>query len=336
MKHLKRDVFRLAGTYLIIIMVMSLGFSIIFYNASIRELDRRPHGLDPSQVSAPPQGSPTTNTSTFQDYLAQRAEESREALLVDLLLVNLMALILGGLLSYVLAERTLQPIEENMEAQSQFVSDASHELRTPLTALRTTNEVALRNKNLKLVDAKKVIAENVDDIARLQDLANSMLGLLRDDDASLFQSVVSLQMVVTESMNMVVNQALAKDIAVEDNVKDMNVRGNQQSLIQLVTILLDNAIKYSDTSSTIHLSSERRGKFTILTVRDEGIGMDAATLNQIFARFYRAEKSRTTTGYGLGLSIAKKIVSAHGGKITAESTPGEGTTFTISLPNATA
>lgn len=336
MKHLERDVFRLAGTYLIIIMVMSIGFSIVFYNVSARELDRRPRGFDTTRLSAPPVAGVTGATTTFEDYLTQRAEESRNALLLNLMLVNLVALIVGGLLSYLLAERTLHPIEENMEAQSQFVSDTSHELRTPLTALRTSNEVALRNKNLKLADAKKVITDNVEDITRLQDLANSMLGLLKDDDKASFQSVVSLQTVTSNAMNMVVNQALAKDIAVEDGVADISVKGNQQSFAQLVTILLDNAIKYSPKGSKIHLSTEKRGRSVLYIVRDEGIGMDAETLANIFTRFYRAEKSRTTAGYGLGLSIAKKIVTAHGGKITAASQPDHGTTFTISLPIALA
>lgn len=338
MKHLKRDVFRLAGTYLIIIMVMSLGFSIIFYNVSVQELDRKPRGFDVSRIASPPtsiSGNAAQTPATFEDYLTQRAEESRRAILLNLALINLITLIVGGLLSYLLAERTLQPIEENMEAQSQFVSDASHELRTPLTALRTSNEVALRDKSLKLADAKKVIADNVDDIARLQDLTNSMLGLLRDDDKSVFQSAVSLQAVTGDAMNIVVNQALAKDIAVEDGVGNDTVRGNQQSLTQLVTILLDNAIKYSPDGSTVYLSTEKRGKAILYHVRDEGIGMDTETLANVFTRFYRAEKSRTTAGYGLGLSIAKKIVSTHGGKIIVTSKPNKGTTFTITLPEAT-
>lgn len=330
MKHLKRDVFRLAGTYLIIIMVMSLGFSVIFYSSSVRELDRRPHDDNGLQMVAPP----TAGSVPLEDYLAQRAEQAREALLLDLVLVNVLALVIGGLLSYLLAERTLRPIEDNLEAQSQFVSDASHELRTPLTALRTANEVALRNKNLKLKDAKEIIRENVDDIARLQDLANSMLGLLRDDDKSLMKGSVSLQAVVADAMNMVVAQALTKNIAVDDATTALNLRGNQQSLTQLFTILLDNAIKYSDHDTTIYVASEKRARQAIITVRDEGVGMDKTTVERIFTRFYRAEQSRSTGGYGLGLPIAKKIVTTHSGKINVTSEPGKGTTFTISLPLA--
>lgn len=333
MKYLKRDAFRLAGTYLAIIMVMSLGFSVIFYHASVRELSHRPRGFDARRV-APPPGVAATGVATFEEYLTKRAEESKQALLVDLALVNLAALIVGGLLSYLLAERTLRPIEANMEAQTQFVSDASHELRTPLTALRTANEVALRSKNLKLTEAKRVIKENVDDIARLQELANSMLGLLRDDDTALFQHTVSLQQIVSESMNLVVHQAMAKNIAVEDEVKNLQVRGNQQSLVQLLTILLDNAVKYSPKNSTIYLTGAQHGKQAIVTVCDEGMGMDAKTLAHIFTRFYRAEKSRTTAGYGLGLPIAQKIVAAHGGKLHVESEPSKGTAVTITLPIA--
>jgi signal transduction histidine kinase len=330
MKHLKQDVLRLAGTYLAIIMAMSVGFSVIFYNVSVRELDRRPHGITITDVAQDPD-----TLLTFNDYLENRAQEARLSLLVDLALVNLLALISGGILSYLLAQYTLRPIEDNMEAQAQFVSDASHELRTPLTALRTANEVALRDKKLKITDARAVIAENIEDITRLQSLTDSMLGLLRDDTAD-FQSGVQLTDVVSEAMNMVVSQAQAKDISVEDATGSATLHGNARSLTQLITILLDNAIKYSPEGSTVHVASEVQARSLILTVKDEGIGMNDEAVKNAFTRFYRAEESRSTAGYGLGLSIAKKIVEAHHGKITIESTPGKGSTFTITMPLASA
>ena len=326
MKHLKQDVLRLTGTYLAIIMAMSVGFSVIFYSVSMRELDRRPHAISLTDIAADPD-----TRLTFDDYLSNRADEARTSLLVDLVLVNLMALISGGILSYLLAQYTLRPIEENMEAQAQFVSDASHELRTPLTALRTANEVALRDKKLKIADARAVIADNIEDITRLQSLADSMLGLLRDDTAG-FQEGVSLPDVVSEAMNMVVNQAQAKNISVEDATGDTVLYGNARSLTQLLTILLDNAIKYSPEGSAVHVTSEVQGHSLALTVQDEGVGMNEESVKNAFTRFYRAEESRSTAGYGLGLSIAKKIAEAHHGKISIESVPGEGSKFTVTLP----
>lgn len=326
MKYFNKNVLRLASTYLIIIMVMSIGFSVIFYNVSVQELGRRPGALRLTNITSDPD-----EQLSFQDYLTNREQKARIELLVDIVAVNIVALIVGGILSYILAQYTLRPIEDNMEAQAQFVSDASHELRTPLTALRTANEVALRDKKLHITEARSVIAENIDDITRLQYLTDSMLGLLRDDAAG-FQPDVSLAVVVNDAMSMVVSQAQAKDISVEDMTRDTILRGNARSLTQLLTILLDNAIKYSNDGTTIYIKSQIRSRRLVLSVQDEGIGMGSEILGNMFTRFYRAEKSRSAAGYGLGLSIAQKITKAHGGKITASSVVGKGTTFTVTLP----
>ena len=330
MKHLKHDVVRLAGTYLIIIMTMSIIFSAILYSTAARELDRTPHDSGPAVDVFFLQ-----NGDDIRGYLSQRADEGRASLLAELIIINVLMLGVGSLLSYLLAERTLKPIEENMEAQTQFVSDASHELRTPLTAIRTTNEVALREKDLTLKRARQTIEENIEDITRLQYLTDSMLGLLKDDDKMLLKQDVDLQTAVGDAMNAVVSQAQAKNITIEDSVARVSFQGNPQSIAQLITILLDNAIKYSPEQSTVSMSTESTSRQVTLIVRDQGIGMDEETISQIFTRFYRTDKARThkgSDGYGLGLAIAKKIVEAHRGKINVESTLEEGTTFRIDLP----
>lgn len=329
MKHLKHDVLRLAGTYLIIIMTMSIVFSAIFYSTAAHELER------PSGNGQGPTAYILQNGDDIRDYLSQRAEEGRASLLAQLIIINVMMLALGSLISYLLAERTLKPIEDNMEAQAQFVSDASHELRTPLTAIRTTNEVALRDKKLTVKQAREIIEENVQDITRLQDLTDSMLGLLKDDDKALLKQDVDLQRAVNDAMNAVVPQALEKRIKIEDSVAHVKFHGNPQSIAQLVTILLDNAIKYSPERTTVTVTSTKTSRAVTLVVSDQGVGMDKETADQIFTRFYRADKARTqqgAKGYGLGLSIAKKIVDAHGGKVSVESTPDVGTTFYVELP----
>ena len=322
MNYLKHDVLRLAATYLAIIMIMSIGFSFLLFGVSRDELGRRPREFAPD--------SPFSGNS-MQQYFDQREQESRQTLLIDLVLANVGMLLFGGVISYLLAERTLRPIEQNMAAQAQFVSDASHELRTPLTALRTANEVALRSKTLKLKEAKEVIRENVDDISRLQGLADSMLGLLREDQP-IQRTSVDLATVVADAMNNVAPQALRKHIEIIDEVPRITVRGERQLLGSLVTILLDNSVKYSHTPSVIRVAAQASGQKVQLRVSDEGVGMSRETIANVFTRFYRADSARSTEGYGLGLAIAEKIVHQHGGTIRVESQLGKGTTVTVVLP----
>ena len=187
------------------------------------------------------------------------------------------------------------------------------------------------NPKLTLKQAKQVIADNVDDVKRLQKLTNSMLGLLKEDKLEIQKGKVDLQPVIARAMNLVVNQALAKDITIDDKTKNFLLLGDRQSLEQLFTILLDNAIKYSNKGGTITISSSKKGKHVSVAVADAGIGMSDEVKSQIFTRFYRAEESRTA-GYGLGLSIAERIIKAHGGRINVDSEQNVGSTFTVILP----
>jgi two-component system sensor histidine kinase CiaH len=239
------------------------------------------------------------------------------------------------LLSYYLARRTLQPIEENMESQAQFVSDASHELRTPLTAMQTMNEVALRRSKLPEADSRDLITKNLEEVVKLRALTDGLLKLARHDDSAIQHTTISLQDIASEAMNRVIILAQPKDITVDDEIADIKVLGDSASLAQAVVILLDNAVKYSPAGTTIHLTSDRRGKLGQLHVRDEGPGIRPYDLRKIFDRFYRADQSRSrhiVEGHGIGLSLAKKIMQQHGGDITAASTVGKGSTFTLKIP----
>lgn len=172
------------------------------------------------------------------------------------------------------------------------------------------------------------------DATRLQTLADTMLDLLRHDRSVVQLQPVALQTVVSEAMNLVVAPAQAKSIAIDDTTPPLIVRAHQQRLVQLLTILLDNAIKYSPEHTTITITATSTNRWARAQIIDQGIGMDTATQRQIFQRFYRADQARTGglgQGYGLGLAIAQQIITEHGGKITVDSTPGSGTTFTVSL-----
>lgn len=330
---LKTATGKLTISYLIIIMIMSIGFSFVFYTTSYSALGRQLPPPNVFELRSRPEivGS----NQTIEDFFRARIEEGRRELLFRLVGLNLLILAGGSALSYYLARRTLRPIEENMEAQSQFVSDASHELRTPLTVLQTTNEVALRKSKFSVSEAKDVFQHNVEEVTKLKQLTDSLLNLAKTDNGNLEFAQIDISDVVSGALNRVVNTALEKNITVDDQVSKISIRGNKVCLSQVLTIVLDNAIKYSPAGSNIQITARADTKFVFLSVKDEGIGIKAVHLPHIFDRFYRADSSRskhTVEGFGIGLALAKKIIDQHNGAIIVASTPGKGSTFTLKLP----
>jgi len=236
-----------------------------------------------------------------------------------------------------LAGRTLKPIENMVDEQKRFVSDASHELRTPLTAMRTEVEVALRDKDFDTPYARDVLTSNLEEIDKLQQLSDSLLILGRYQNTASKSNFaeVSLSNVVEEARQNVKTLANHKDIEIQGTIDDISVEADSDSLAKLLTILLDNAIKYSHQNGKIIVRAYPVKNKVAVSVQDFGAGIRAGDLPYIFKRFYRAEASRTKTkveGYGLGLSIAKTIVDMHNGTIDVESIPDKGTTFTVTLP----
>lgn len=333
---------RLAASYLLLIMGMSLGYSLVLYLASAQALQRQlppPNAIQQyrGNVSMDDGGDVMIMERPINTFFQERIDEGRHQLVHRLIALNLVTLAAGGGLSYYLARRSLRPIEQNMDAQSQFVSDASHELRTPLTTLQTSNEVALRNPRLTLGQSKELIAQNIEEVAKLQALTDGLLTLARPESGQSAVGAVLLQDVASDAMNRVITQAQARKIAIEDTVKPVVVDADRQHLSQALVVLLDNAIKYGPANSTIHLDGGKRNKRAYIEVRDEGPGIRPYDLRRIFDRFYRADQSRSTqhvSGHGIGLSLAKKLVEQQGGEIRVVSTVGKGSTFTISLPLA--
>jgi len=220
-----------------------------------------------------------------------------------------------------------------------FTADASHELRTPLTAIRSVGEVALQDQRSP-AEYRDVIGSMLEEVDRLTRLAESLLALSRADagHVQLQRENISLLRLAEEASSVV--EVLAEEKQQHIDIEgDANLQVSVDRLIlrQAIVNLLDNAIKYSPAGSHIFVRVQSGGdKQVFLDVVDQGPGIPAEHQPYVFDRFFRVDKARTREwgGAGLGLSITRWAVEAHGGVITLESEEGHGSTFRVSLPLA--
>lgn len=329
MKLFQSATLRLTMWYVLILTVLSLFFSGIVFSIAASEL-HRPFGT-PDQVR---RGYSFGVLSDFEELREAREREATTRLITSLVIFNLAVIATGGLASYYLARHTLRPIEEALDAQIRFTSDAAHELRTPLAVMQSEIEIGLRGK----ADAKKqqeLLESNLDEVGRLRSLTDRLL--LLSNLKSIELAPTALDDVATEAINRVIPMAQAKHIGIESTIRKQQASANAELLTDTLVILLDNAIKYSPKKSAVTISAKEQGKHILVEVADNGPGIAAEDLPHIFNRFYRADSSRSKEnieGHGLGLSIAKRSIEAMDGTITAASETGKGTTFTLHLSRA--
>ena len=319
--------------YLAIIMAISFIFSLTLYQVSSNDLKQNVN----RQIAY---FNNILGPEAAYNYRVLRQKQLHEDtihLRRNLFLYNVLVLAIGGAVSYWLSRRTLEPIEEALKSQSRFASDASHELRTPLTAIQTENEVALRNKGLTKAQAVGVIKSNLEEVAKLKTLSEGLLSLARQGGYVDNPVPVLLNDVVNKSIERYELAAKTKKIALRTQLGSLKVLGDEPSLIQLFSIFIDNAIKYSQPGSSVKITGKKHKQTVQVRIIDKGSGIKREELPYIFERFYRADSSRSKSssgGYGLGLAIARKITDSHHGYIEVSSTMGKGTTFTVFLPSS--
>jgi len=219
------------------------------------------------------------------------------------------------------------------QAQQRFVGDASHELRAPLTAIQANLELLERRPDMPPADRQEAVAEASREAHRLTRLVADLLTLARADAGSgLRRQRVELDQVLLAVMHQARHLVHGQQVSV-GALEPIWVQGDPDRLQQLLLILVDNAIKYTPPGGQITLSLRRQDGRAVMTVQDTGVGIAATDLSHVFERFYRADpaRARDPGGSGLGLAIARWIVDQHGGEMTLHSTPGQGTTVTISL-----
>lgn len=325
----KSATLRLTGWYLLILMALSVMFSIAIYGVMSDEMDTHLRRFQ-------------TNLQQSQDFSPQpnmvlnfRNSEIKEALdnfSLQLVYINLLVFIVGGLGSYYLARRNLLPIEKAHEAQSRFTSDASHELRTPLAVMKTELEVALRDKDATTDSLKEVLSSNLEEVDKLSRLAEMLLNLSQLENTKLKMGPVNL---VKVTRNVLKDFGpMAKRISFEPK-KRLIVCGNEMAITDLIQVLIDNAIQYSPKDSKISITISKFEQCAKFEISNNGPGIEPEILPHIFDRFYRADSSRTNgkhKGFGIGLALAKNIVELHKGKLFASSSPDKETTFSFLLP----
>src|SRR6266446_2141367 len=253
----------------------------------------------------------------------------------------------------------LASLESATQAQRRFVADASHELRAPLTTIQ--GNLAFLQRHLDELppgERGTMLADAYGETLRLAELVEELLLLARADasldttlgaqavETAAEENIRSAPPVELDRAVLQLVRQLRRRLGVEGSklqlevgyIEPVRVRGDEESLRRVTLILLDNAIKYTpirdeEGASRVTVSLERSKGQAVLRVRDTGIGIEPADLPHIFERFYRADRSRSRQGTGLGLSIAQTLVEEFGGRITAESTPGRGSTFSVWFPS---
>ena len=326
---------KLTFFYLAVLLVMSLTLTLGTRALAEREYDNAGvgergvvHRLLFGLYSVPPQPP-----SAFNQYQSNQDFIVHQHLDEYVIIINLAALILGGWLSYWYAGRTLKPIEAAHETQSRFAADASHELRTPLANLKVENEVFLRQKSFTPTEARQLIESNLEEVQRLESLAGNLLALTQYGQTLLRLTSVNVESVVETAKLQLDKLAKDKNISISTNIQPGKIVGHADSLMQLVAIVLENALKYGPASSKVYLEGGRQAGHYVLSVRDEGSGIALTDLPHIFERLYRGDKARSSKvgGYGLGLSLAREIAHANRGSIEADNYPSGGAVLTMTF-----
>lgn len=236
------------------------------------------------------------------------------------------------LISLALSGIAVNPVKDAWNKQKQFVADASHELKTPLTVILANNNIMMSHKNSKVEDEIKWLQSTEEEAQHMKNLIDQMLFLAKSDAESSKTEMTKVnvsEVIEAASLNFE-PIAFEKGILLDCEIEpDIITDSNATMLNQLSHILIDNAIKYSVIDGIVKIKLFKQNNKFIFSVNNIGNVISKDELAHIFDRFYRAEKSRTTKGYGLGLSIAQNITNSIGGKISVESNEENGTTFCV-------
>lgn len=267
----------------------------------------------------------------FADISSEKA--MIKGLIRNSVIIGLIGYIVFFIISLILAKWVTKPVEKSWNEQKQFIADASHELKTPLTVIMTNAEM-MSDKSYSEGDRDGFTKNILSTSKRMRGLVESLLELARLDNnrAPIKLSTVDYSKLINDSILPFEPLFYENEMELSTDIDNgINVEGDKDKLRQVVNILLDNALKYSDPADKVTVKLKRQGSECILSVSGLGTPLTKEECENIFKRFYRVDQARNDgQSYGLGLSIADSIIKEHNGKIWAESGNGYNT-FYVSL-----
>ena len=228
-------------------------------------------------------------------------------------------------------QEMLARLESSFDRERRFTGDAAHELRTPLNSMRTQGEYALSRDSLEEKD--EAIAQMLEKNEEMRALVDQLLLMARlDAGQTPMEEGVDLAAMMEEIAQDMEPVAMDRAIRIETDLQRISVRGNRALLARAVINLVDNAIRYGREGGLVRMELGREGSEAVIRVKDDGEGLSEEALTHVFERFWRGDSARTTQGSGIGLAIVLAAAKAHGGSARAQSTLGEGSVFSIRLP----
>lgn len=269
-----------------------------------------------------------TRIATLADTAMVTSALQRSLLTSLLLYAGSMVVIV--LLSMGLARLAVKPTEQAWTQQRQFLADASHELKTPLTVILANNDILLAHPEDTLGEQRRWLESTGEEAAHMKGLIDRMLTLARSDEEKLAPVIAEFDLGELAQGCVLTFEPVAfeKAVALTGDTQSVTVRSDRAMVAQIIQILLDNAVKYTEKGGEIVLSVSAQGGGT-LSVKNTGEPIPPEVLAHLFDRFYRADKARDRSGYGLGLAIAKSIADTLKIKLSVQSDAVSGTVFTL-------
>ena len=224
-------------------------------------------------------------------------------------------------------------LDSSVSMQKRFIQDITHELKTPITAVKGQIEVSARRERSGK-EYRNILASTRDEMDRLGKIVENLLMLARFEsmEVKLSKEEVDLYFIAAKSVKNLRVLARKRGLKLLMLGESLLVYGDEMYLESLAVNLIENALKYTEAKGTVEVRTMKKGGMAVLSVKDNGIGIGRTERLHIFDRFYRADKSRSAEGYGLGLSIVRSVAEAHGGTVAVKSTAGKGSEFIFSIP----